>query len=75
MKLSGDQFSLKWNDFQKNIITSYSELKENKEFSDVTLVGEYNHQIEAHQVILSSSSPVFNSILKSNKHSHPMIFG
>ena len=43
-----EQFCLKWNDFHNNVITSYSELQETNDFSDVTLVGEENHQIQAH---------------------------
>ena len=69
-----EQFCLKWNDFHNNVITSYSELQETNDFSDVTLVGEENHQIQAHRVILSSSSPFFKSILKINNHFHPIIY-
>ena len=69
-----EQFCLKWNDFHNNVITSYSELQETNDFSDVTLVGEDNHQIQAHRVILSSSSPFFKSILKINNHFHPIIY-
>ena len=74
MAYSGEKFSLKWNDFHKNIIESYSELQATNDFSDVTLIGEDNQQIEAHRVILSSSSPLFNSIFQRNKQSHPIIY-
>ena len=70
----GEKFSLKWSDFHTNIIKSYSELQETNDFSDVTLVGADNQKIEAHKFILSSCSPFFNSFLKNNKHSHPMIY-
>ena len=39
----------------------------------MTLACEDGHQIEAHKVILSLSSPVFENLLKRNKHNHPMI--
>ena len=42
--------------------------------TDVTLVCEDGHQIEAHKVILSLSSPLFENLLKRNKHNHPMIY-
>ena len=74
MAHSGEQINLKWNDFHSNILTCYSELQSNNHFSDVTLVGEGNEQIEAHRVILSASSPFLNSILQRNKHSHPLIY-
>ena len=74
MASSGEKFCLKWNDFKQNISTSYIELRESSDFCDVTLVCEGNHQIEAHRVILSACSPFFNTVLKKNKHSHPLIY-
>ena len=71
---SSEKFCLKWNDFQLNIGSSFADLRKNPDFSDVTLVCEENHQIEAHRVILSACSPLINSMLKENKHSHPMIY-
>ena len=49
-------------------------MRKESEFCDITLVGEGDQQIEAHKVILSSCSPFFRSILKRNKHSHPLIY-
>ena len=72
--MSSEKFSLKWNDFQTNINTSFSNLRDNTDFADVTLSSEDNHQVEAHKVILSSSSPFFMNILKVNKHAHPLIY-
>ena len=65
---------MKWNDFQHNIVTSFQDLHKELDFSDVTLVCEDDHQIEAHRVILSACSPVFKTILRKNKHSHPMVY-
>ena len=72
--MSSEKFCLKWNDFQQNIVTSYTDLRKETNFSDVTLVCEENVEIEAHKIILSASSPFFNTVLKKNKHSHPMIY-
>ena len=65
---------LKWFDFQKNIAASFSEFKDDPDFSDVTLVCEDNQQINAHRVILSASSAFFNSILKKNKQANTLIY-
>ena len=71
---SSERFCLKWNDFQQNTATSYQDLRQELEFSDVTLVCEDDQQIEAHKIILSASSPFFKTVLKRNKHSHPMLY-
>ena len=49
-------------------------LWDDKDFTDVTLACEDGKQVEAHKVILASSSPFFQSILKKNKHIHPLIY-
>ena len=72
--MTTEKFSLKWNDFQQNIGSSFAELRNNLDFSDVTLVCEDNQQFEAHRIILSACSPFFRNVLKKNKHSHPMIY-
>ena len=74
MTYPSEKFCLKWNDFQQNILSSYNELRKDSDFSDVTLVCEEDSQVEAHRIILSACSPFFKSVLKRNKHSHPMIY-
>ena len=74
MTSPSEKFCLKWNDFQQNIVGSFSDLWRDPDFSDVTLVCEEDHQIEAHRIILTACSPFFSKVLKSNKHSHPMIY-
>ena len=71
---STEKFCLKWNDFQQNISTAYTEIRKNGDFSDVTLMSGDDQKIEAHRVILSSCSPFFMKILKKTKHPHPMIY-
>ena len=72
---SDDKFCLQWNDFQKNIKTSFAELRGDKDLIDVTLACE-DGQLQAHKVILSSGSPFFKRLLEkiSNKHMHPFLF-
>ena len=69
-----EKFCLKWNDFQQSIASSYHDLRKDPDFSDVTLVCDNDQQVEAHQIILAACSPLFSTILKRNKHSHPMIY-
>merc|ERR1712240_811293 len=68
------KFCLKWNEFGNNTSSTFYDLWQDTNFSDVTLVGEGNQQITAHKVILAASSPVFNDMLKQNKHPHPLIY-
>ena len=72
--VSTEKFCLKWNDFQQNIVKSFYDLRNETEFSDVTLVSEENQTIEAHRIILTACSPFFKSVLAKNKHTHPMIY-
>lgn len=69
-----EKLCLQWNNFQQNITDSFNKMRENSDFSDVTLVCEDDYQFEAHRVILSACSPIFMKMLKNNKHSHPMIY-
>ena len=69
-----EKLCLQWNDFKENAVNTFGSLKEDKDFTDVTLVCEDGRQVEAHKVVLIASSPFFLNILKRNKHSHPLIF-
>merc|ERR1712168_955290 len=68
-----EKFCLKWNDFEANIRTAFRELREDKDFFDVTLACD-DDQIQAHKVILSACSPFFRTILRRNRHEHPLLF-
>ena len=69
-----EKLCLKWNDFQENVNTVFTSLREDREFSDVTLVCEDGHQLEAHKVILVASSAFFLNLLKKSRHPHPLIY-
>merc|ERR1712129_612507 len=71
---SDEKLCLKWNDFQDNAISAFGTLREYREFADVTLACEDGQQVEAHKVILASSSPFFLKLLRRNKHPHPLIY-
>ena len=68
-----EQFCLRWNDFETNISSAFRDLKEEKDFSDVTLVCA-DQQVEAHRVILAACSPFFRKVFKKVQHSHPLIY-
>ena len=74
MMVASEKLCLQWNDFQKNITSSFRELREDREITDVTLACEDGEQIEAHKVVLVSSSPFFMELLKKNKHPHPLVY-
>ena len=69
-----EKLCLKWNDFQENIGTSFENLRQAANFSDVTLVSDDGEQIECHKVILAASSPFFEKLLKRGDHPRPLIF-
>ena len=71
---NSEKLCLQWNDFKQNISTSFGDLRGDKDFTDVTLACEDGHQVEAHKVILASSSPFFKELLRKNQHTHPLIY-
>ena len=71
---SDEKLCLQWNDFQTNLTSAFRDLREDNEFTDVTLVCEDGQQVKAHKVVLISSSPFFKNLLQRNKHPHPLIY-
>ena len=45
------KFCLRWNDFENKFSSAFQDLRENKDFFDVTLACD-DQQIEAHKVII-----------------------
>jgi len=70
---SSEKFCLRWNDFESNISVAFRELREEKDFFDVTLACD-DSQIQAHKVILSACSPFFRNVLRRNPHQHPLLY-
>ena len=68
-----EKFSLKWNDFQSNVSRTFSQLRSEEEFFNVSLVSDDQKMMSAHKLVLSASSPYFKHILTHNKHSHPLL--
>ena len=71
--MSSEKFCLKWNDFESNITSAFREIKEEKDFFDVTIACG-DDQVQAHKVILSACSPFFKNLLRRNQHPHPLLY-
>ena len=54
-----EKLCLQWNDFKENVNSAFASLREDNDFSDVTLVSEDGQQVEAHRVILAASKSIF----------------
>ena len=69
-----EKLCLQWNDFKANVNFAFGRLRDDEDFTDITLACEDGQQLEAHKVILAASSPFFEEILRRNKHPHPLIY-
>ena len=58
-----EKLCLRWSEFKENLNSTFGRLRNDKEFTDVTLACEDGQEIEAHKVILAASSPFFEKIL------------
>ena len=72
--MASEKFCLNWNDFQKNIRSTFQEMRDDLDLADVTLACEDRRQFQAHKFVLSASSPFFKEILGNNRHPHPLIY-
>ena len=59
---------------KKNTKSALGNLRQDKDFNDVTLACEDGQQVEAHKVILAASSPFFQKLFGRNKHPHPLVY-
>ena len=69
-----EKLCLKWNDFQDNVKSAFGSLREDSDFTDVTLACADGHQIEAHKVVLAASSPFFQDLFKRNKRANQLVY-
>merc|ERR1712025_274343 len=68
-----NQYHLSWNQNEEMRPLLLKTLWENKDFVDVTIACD-DDQIDAHKVVLSAASSIFEKILKRNPHNHPLIY-
>jgi len=66
-------FHLKWEKHQLNLANTFQALRKDGHFCDVTIACD-GKVIEAHKLVLSASSSLFNTILKKHSHPHPFIY-
>ena len=71
--MSIERFCLKLSNFQLNASKSFSLLRDENQFSDVTLISDDHKMVTAHRIVLSSCSEYFKEILTQNKLQNPMI--
>ena len=71
--MGSEKLCLSWDDYESNFSVAFRDLRQEKEFFDVTLACK-DGQLEAHKVILSSCSIFFKDILKRNPHVHPLLY-
>ena len=69
-----EKFSLQWNDFMSTVSKSFSQLRKEEDFYDVTLVSDDEEHISAHKVMLAASSSFFKNILRKSTHSNPLLY-
>ena len=71
--MTSEKLCLKWNDFQEVFTASVGSLRDDTDFTDVTLACE-DQSVKAHKVILSACSPFFKRLLKSHPHPQPLLY-
>ena len=74
MQVFDEKLCLQWNDFHDSVTSSFRNLRDDQDFTDVTFACEDGQQIEAHKVVLIASSPFFLNLLKRNKHPHALVY-
>ena len=68
-----EKLNLMWDDFRQNVSLTFNDLREDIDFTDVTLACE-DRYIGVHKIIIASGSNFFKNVLKRNKHPHPWIY-
>ena len=75
MVAMSEKLSLQWHNFRDHITDTFGKLLKDNNFTDVTLACNDGKQMQAHKVVLASSSTFFkNLLLGKNAHTHPMIY-
>ena len=60
MQRSDEKIFLQSNDFRNDVSSAFGDLRDDKDFTDVTLACEDGQQVEAHKVILIASVRSFS---------------
>uniref|UniRef100_V5IES0 Putative maternal protein required for meiosis n=1 Tax=Ixodes ricinus TaxID=34613 RepID=V5IES0_IXORI len=70
--MGSQQFCLKWNNHQSNMLVVFEQLLSNEALVDVTLACE-GHSLKAHRMVLSACSPFFQALFVENPCQHPIV--
>ncbi|CAM1326661.1 Uncharacterised protein g9289 [Pycnogonum litorale] len=70
--MGSNQFCLRWNNHQNNMLNVFDDLLCSESFVDVTLACE-GTSMKAHKVVLSACSPFFQELFKDNPCKHPIV--
>lgn len=70
--MGSQQFCLRWNNHQTNLLSVFDKLLTKEAFVDVTIACE-GANIKAHKVILSACSPFFEDLFAENPCKHPIV--
>ena len=68
-----EKYNLKRNDFHTQFMDSMKTFKDQKIFTDVTLVSDDLNTFYAHKLVLSSCSSYFKRVLELNAHFQPIL--
>ncbi len=71
--MTPQQYCLRWNNHQHNLLSVFEDLLHSEAFVDVTLACE-GLQLKAHKMVLSACSPYFQAMLYNTPDRHPIVF-
>ena len=69
-----ENLNFTWREFNENSCSTIRNLFEDKQFSDITILGEDGEEMRLHRAVLASSSAFFRNALAKIKQSDPLIF-
>ena len=64
---------MSWPEIESERTAAFTSMLISRDLADVTIACE-DDQIQAHKVILSAASPMFQNVLNRNPHSHPLLY-
>ncbi|XP_017768904.1 PREDICTED: broad-complex core protein [Nicrophorus vespilloides] len=73
MGTNAQQYCLRWNNHQTNLLTVFDELLQNEAFTDVTLICEGGSHVKCHRMVLAACSPYFQNIFTVTTCKHPVV--
>merc|ERR1712129_627259 len=65
---------IQYGEFQAELASSYAGLSQDTAFTDVTLACEDGSMLEAHRLVLATSTTFFLKVLGTVRHPHPLVY-